>query len=287
MRIINVEQGSDEWLELRKSKVTSTDCAVLMNLSPFKKAFRLWEEKVGVREGSFKNAAMQRGNDCEEDALLLYKETLCLDFEPAVVVSDLHPWLMASLDGLCFSRGMAVEIKTPLEKNYAKLIESIPIYYQIQMQAVFAACDGYVDSMDFVVYSPEQQIIDITPVKPDKEMIKRIVDESKDFHRRLREFDPPPPLHKVVQSDEMRRAVDEYVLACDMQERALKMKNQAAEKIKAISNGESIEGFGVKLTNYWRKGAVDYQAIPELEGVDLEKYRKPGSSLSRITLGAP
>jgi hypothetical protein len=41
-----------------------------------------------------------------------------------------------------------------------------------------------------------------------------------------------------------------------------------------LAGDDSCKGFGVSVTKCLKVGNVDYKAIPELKGVDLEKYRK-------------
>lgn len=55
-----------------------------------------------------------------------------------------------------------------------------------------------------------------------------------------------------------------------------------AELISA-SQSQSSKGCGVKAQKIIRNGSVQYSEIPELIGVDLEKYRKPQSESWRIT----
>ena len=43
--------------------------------------------------------------------------------------------------------------------------------------------------------------------------------------------------------------------------------------ISLCSNQSSIGG-GVKVTRFLRKGSVDYAKIPQLKGLDIEKFRK-------------
>ena len=46
-------------------------------------------------------------------------------------------------------------------------------------------------------------------------------------------------------------------------------------------------GCGVEVLKGSRRGAVDYSAVPELRGVDLEPYRKPPVEVVRINFIEP
>lgn len=285
MKILELEQGSDEWKTYRRSKITSTGMSSVLNLSPFRTAMEYWMEMVGLKPGAVMNHAMRRGMDSEDDARTqMYIDTAKL-FEPKVILSDESPWLMSSLDGLSEDLKTVWEVKTPLEKNFTKMCDNpIPVYYNIQMQTTFAASDGVIESGIFSVYSPEHDMLHRRSVERDEKLIEKIIQESEIFWRRVREFDAPPPLHEVVETDEMRHAVDQAVLARDLVAKALKMKDAADNCLKVIARDRNIQGFGTKVTRYFRKGSVDYKGIPELKGVDLEAYRKPATENTRITI---
>jgi hypothetical protein len=71
-------------------------------------------------------------------------------------------------------------------------------------------------------------------------------------------------------------------------EAKLRLENAAAEerKLRAIlenlATARRTFGCGVELLRSSRKGVVDYAAVPELRGVNLELYRKPPVPVVRI-----
>ncbi|HUH57055.1 MAG TPA: hypothetical protein VL020_00880, partial [Pseudomonadales bacterium] len=59
-------------------------------------------------------------------------------------------------------------------------------------------------------------------------------------------------------------------------------KEILAELVK-MAGGKDASIHGRPLTKVERKGNVDYAKVPELNGVDLEKYRKKGSEFWRFS----
>lgn len=59
--------------------------------------------------------------------------------------------------------------------------------------------------------------------------------------------------------------------------------DQAKAKIQQLAGEESCYGGGVKHLWNLKAGAVDYKAVPELRGVDLDQYRRPGHFESRVS----
>jgi hypothetical protein len=49
----------------------------------------------------------------------------------------------------------------------------------------------------------------------------------------------------------------------------------------------SLPGVGVEVLKSSRKGAVDYSAVPELRGVNLEPYRKTPVAVVKINFIEP
>ena len=46
-RIVQLTQGSPEWLEYRRSRRNASETAAVMGLSPWNTPYQLWLEKTG------------------------------------------------------------------------------------------------------------------------------------------------------------------------------------------------------------------------------------------------
>ncbi len=46
MKIIDLEQGTPEWLEWRKNGIGSSDIATIMGANPYQTPYQLWEENL-------------------------------------------------------------------------------------------------------------------------------------------------------------------------------------------------------------------------------------------------
>jgi len=79
---------------------------------------------------------------------------------------------------------------------------------------------------------------------------------------------------------------------CALQLREVSLQLESLENKKEILRNRLIQmsqekdskGFGVFVTKVQRKGTIDYSSIPELKGVDLEKYRKCSSEYWKISI---
>jgi hypothetical protein len=61
--------------------------------------------------------------------------------------------------------------------------------------------------------------------------------------------------------------------------------DNAKAALIGLASHTSESGGGVKVTRFWKAGAVDYKKIPELKGVDLEQYRGKAREEVRVTTG--
>ncbi|MCB1113687.1 MAG: hypothetical protein KDK62_02915 [Chlamydiia bacterium] len=76
----------------------------------------------------------------------------------------------------------------------------------------------------------------------------------------------------------------------EIQERkkALEAEEKACrEALIELAGDETKKGFGVKVTKYQLTGRIQYEKIPELQQVDLDKYRAPVKEAWRISVDKP
>ena len=64
---------------------------------------------------------------------------------------------------------------------------------------------------------------------------------------------------------------------------AMEREKNCRQRLITISQSRNWKGFGVRVEKITRKGSVDYSAVPDLIGIDLDQYRKPASESWRIT----
>ena len=105
--IIQLPQGSPEWLAYRLAKRNASESAAVLGLSPWTTPYQLWLIKTG-RLVQAVTHAMQRGTDLEPAARLAYEEQTGLVMQPQVLERGAYS---ASLDGLDLDGELVLEIK--------------------------------------------------------------------------------------------------------------------------------------------------------------------------------
>lgn len=141
MRIVDLEQKSEDWNLWRRSGIGSSDASVLVYGKHFgRSVLQLYKEKLGRLKGKTINPAMERGNRLEPEARRRYARLTGYPAEPLCCVHDTKDWLKASLDGwVGLGKGIVVEIKVPgirwdgSSDHYTALAGQIPEKYLPQL----------------------------------------------------------------------------------------------------------------------------------------------------------
>jgi putative phage-type endonuclease len=157
MQIVNVEQGSPEWFEARKLKMTASHATAIGNAGKGLETYiyELCADYFSNGEvESFKNKQMERGNEFEEEARSIYGFETGLEAEKVGFVIH-NDYVGCSPDGFVGDDGL-IEIKCKSDAKHLKQIvlgekeiESTYIW-QIQMQMLTTGRNW----CDFVSYNP-------------------------------------------------------------------------------------------------------------------------------------
>ena len=165
----------------------------------------------------------------------------------------------------------------------AVAVGELPEHYwwQVQHQLMVARAK----KAELFVFDGEDGILhEVTP-KPDA--WPRIRDAWDQFFVFLG-TDTPPPLTerdtRLRDDEDWKVAAQAYISAKTAADNAGTVLEAAKEKLVSLASHDKEQGFDVTVTRYWKAGSVDYKKIPELKGVDLEKYRGPERKEVRITV---
>jgi len=269
-------QGTQAWLENRKNFIGSSDAAVIMETSPWMTPYQLWEEKLGLRELVPSNSAMERGKAMEPVARKAFEKEVGYDVFPQVLYHPTQSFMMASLDGLSLDGEGAVEIKCPGAYTHAIAVGGeIPECYYPQLQHQLAVTG--LPEMSYWSYDGENGVHLV--VHRDDAYIEKLIAKEREFWECVTTKTPPPLTDRDYQQKDGNerwayagrrlREIDEIVKGLTAEKDILKAQ------LIADAEGISSRGEGVLLTKSMPKGSVDYTSIPELIGVDLDRYRKP------------
>jgi putative phage-type endonuclease len=286
VKLINIEQGSPEWHEMRRTKIGSSDAPSIMGVG-YKSRAKLMEEKWKPTMG-YTNANMQRGKDVEPLARAMVSKLRGTTYQPVVAQSSEIEWQMASLDG--WDGFEFTEIKCPGDETFQKVKNGdIPMdyYWQIQHECcVMNTSFGWLDVVKakWIPENSEWVIEDHIATKIAKEegSICELIHQEWEFHEKMINYELPEDAILDRTDGEFLDAIAAYKKICDAIKEAEELKKICREGIIYLAGEQSCRGGGMTVSRFYKPGAVDYSAVPELKGVDLTSYRKEGSMIWRI-----
>ena len=276
---IHLEQGSNAWLEFRHDKIGGSDAPAIMGVSPWKKPYGLWREKMGLSSNGFKSAAMQRGIDLESKARDWVNAQLITAFEPAIFVSsDIH-YMMISLDGWDKDGGRALEIKCPGEKDHALAKKGkIPDYYFPQLQHAMYVMN--LQEMLYCSFDGEEGVF-VTVIRDDEYITKLLIEEDR-FYQCLLQRIPPEckeDEYIEIENTEWLSLHAQYRQDQDVITALIARCEETKRRLIELSGESSAKGMGYTLKKVNRKGSVDYERLLEDHKIqDTERYRKKGTT---------
>jgi len=175
MQIKNNVQGSDEWLEDRKGKMTASNAQAIGANGKGLETYiytMLAEKYSSGEEEKYTNEDMERGNELEAMARKLYELEKDVEIKEVGFV-ELDEFSGASPDGLIGAEGL-VEIKSPNDKNHFYNISTgkVDTKYQWQMQMQMLVCER--KWCDFVSFNPnfEKELLVIRVMRDEKKIEK-------------------------------------------------------------------------------------------------------------------
>lgn len=286
VKIIDIDQGTDAWLELRRGCVTASELPIIMGCSPWRTPLQLWREKVGLGARQEYNSSMAYGNDVELLVRQKYPE-----YRPVVAVHSEHSWALASLDGWDGER--VLEIKAANREDHDSARHGlVPYKYMPQL-----SWQLFVTGAQEVVYASYYRgdIAEVRFARNEKYISECFV-TAEMFWRAVIDLEPPEASERdYVQINDM-----DALLAAEKWKAAKLALNEAEEKERTLrervldftDDGNCAIG-DVRVCRVNRAGSVDWnkvwcaieEMVPEVGSViDPAKYRKPSSGYWKLTI---
>lgn len=271
--IVQLVQGSAEWLAYRKNMRNASETAAVLGVSPWMTPYQLWLHKTGRAE-SKATAAMQHGTDMEPAARAAYEAETGSIMQPLVLQDGDYS---ASLDGMDLDGQLIVEIKCPFRARDSELWRQVkagqvPDHYAAQIQHQLMVSGAKLAHL--YVFDGTQGLL--RPVEPIDHAMQRIR-QGWDLFQTYLDTDTPPPLtdaDTVLRDDaEWTQAAQAFSQAKHAADQADEAVTKAREALVALARHPKEQGAGVSVTRFWKAGNVDYKRIPALQGLDLSCYR--------------
>jgi putative phage-type endonuclease len=268
----NAEQGSEDWINFRKSKRNASETPAIMGLCKYMSPNDVRKVKSGILKVN--NIAVNFGKDNEKKAIEVFNKIYSTEMKPVTLYEDDYS---ASLDGIDISTDSILEVKCPFSgragERWLMAEKGIPTKYDyIQVQHQLMVSKAKIAHL--WIFDPKTASgikIDIKPNEEDWEIIKK---EWDIFCKTLKNRD----------DKEWVKLTDKYV---DLKKTQDKIKSEIDEiknKIINLSNGIECQGNGVRVLKVKGSKKIDWESIKNdyLSNVNLDKYTKKLSDSLRI-----
>lgn len=180
--ILTIPQGTQEWLDARKNRLTASNFGAAIGMNKYKSPKGLLKDMLW---STFKgNAATRWGSEHEDVARDAYIAKIQEEIdagtspytsirveETGLFLNPSTPWLGSSPDGIVHvtmrdgtAMKFLLEIKCPAKRSFYRP-NPVPVYYNCQIQGLMSLMD--LPYCDFVVWTPTG--MEITRVDFDKE----------------------------------------------------------------------------------------------------------------------
>jgi len=281
MQKIKVEQGSQEWLDLRKNYIGASDAPIIMGDSPWTTPYQLWLQKTGLAKPKPKTSSMERGISLEPIARQKFIDNFGIEVLPAVCKHDDIPWLLASFDGLSADEKTVVEIKCPNhEDHFLAAKKMVPAKYQAQLQHQL-----YIAGVEKMYYASfyGNELACFLVERNDKYIDNLLIKEAE-FWERVKSFNPPEGTKfDLVISYRKDKIWEEKVEEWKQCRKASEKEEEIRKELIEMCDGDITEGCGVRISRRIEKGRIKYSDIPEIQGINLDSYR--GSPVVKHVIG--
>ena len=282
--IVKLVQGSPEWHQHRQHHRNASETPAVLQLSPWMTAYQLWQIKTGRAPQPEVTPAMAHGTQLEPLAREAYEKETGYVMEPLVLVDGEYS---ASLDGITLDGRLMLEIKCPKSKDSKILAEAkagrVPVHVYWQMQTQLLVSGAELAHL-YVFDGTSGILLEQRPEASAWDTLRQDWDRFMDLVR----TDQPPPLtdrDTIIRTDpEWLAAAREYIAAKKLADDTAVELDALKQRLTSLARHSSEQGGGVSVSRYWKTGAVDYKKVPELAGVDLDRYRGAEREETRVTV---
>lgn len=266
-----LEQGSDEWHELRATcQKTASRTPIVLGLSPFSNIEKLAQEiKFGIKP--YYSKAMQDGNNFEDYVRDMANEYFEDVFMPTVGVRN---GFLASLDGINLEEDTIIEIKVS-EKTFDEVKSGkVPDYYYSQIQHQMMVFSS-VEKAYLVAYSKSRDEIAVSDtIKKDDDYHNIICNEWAKFKEYLATYEMPQ-VDNLEDNRANSLALELFEINEQKKQLELKEKELKEKILEFVTTDKTTIG-NLTISKSKRKTVEYAKLLNELNVNDetIEKYTK-------------
>ncbi len=263
-----MKQNSKEWYEWRNQGIGSSDAPVIMQVSPYKTPYQLWEEKMGYKQDLPKSLyILEKGHETEKKARAIYEITYGVKAPPTVFTHRTYLFARASLDGWVKEKNRVVEFKLQGVENHEATIQGkIPQQYIYQVMHQLMVTEA--KFCDFVSYCPDHdQKFAVAQVERNESLINDLIIEEKKFWESVQVGKPPAFIAKDFKTIRIKGKTKEVRELAECYHELMRLKKEFKKKKELFLLGlpdlprMTLDGHRLHKTSTDYK--IEFKAISE------------------------
>lgn len=259
MKIIDLEQGTQEWLDFRENKFSASVTPCLFGVGNSSVAAEAYIRWGGGTRKNAKSENFERGHKEEKETRDFINAKQGRNFQPLVCIYDEDERFIASLDG--YDNEEVLEVKSsPEQLRKYRETKIVPLHYMYQIQHQLMVTKAKKCLLAIVNSTYDMEIITI---EPDLAM-------QEDIRKKWIEFEAA---YKNKSTDYIALMKVEELHKINKQIEALKEQKEEIENyFKEREKDEIFEINNIRLTCYTRSHThIDYKKIVERNNYEILK----------------
>lgn len=286
MKIIDLVQGTPQWLKWRQDGIGASEIAILMGIHPTKTPLMLFNEKLHGEE-TFVNTAMREGNEQEPLARAWLEKEFGVNLSPLCAEHDGFSFMRCSYDAISDDKTWIGEIKTPhTEENLEKgKAEVNPLYYhQCQWQMMIDNNNSSV----LCIWDKFNQKGYIHHIEADVKLWEKMKNKAHDFWMNYVRRGKEPPLTPKDYKDKSDlidnpEKCNRFIEIKNLMKELEKEQKEIQTDLLQYSDGENFILHGIKFTKCSGRKIYNMEAM-ENDGIDISSYLKIGKEYYRSSI---
>lgn len=296
-KISTLKMTHDEWLSERKRGIGGSDAGAILGLNPYKSAFEVFADKIGLTEPKPDNEAMRQGRDLEEYVAQRFSEQTGKKVHKvnSILYNSEYPFAFANIDRAVQGEKAGLECKTAkcLSMKRYKNGDYPEEYYCQCMHYMMVT--GYSKwYLAVLIYGTELKIFEIARDKEEisalyeaeyqfwtKHVMKAIPplpNGSKSVDRVIATMYPQSDCHRITLgpvSEDLKRLQEIKALIAEYDKERRRLEQNIKLYMKDCEEGVASE-FQVIWRTQKRSGFDVDSVIKDFvpEGTDLSKYQR-------------
>ncbi|WP_339847987.1 YqaJ viral recombinase family protein [uncultured Halopseudomonas sp.] len=302
LRLVSTKDLSrNDWLDVRKRGIGSSDSSAAIGLNPYKSPLELWLEKTSRNHGLAKP-------DSDDDTApvfwgVILEPVVASQYQRrtgnkvrkvnAVLQHQEHPWMLANIDREVVGSAevQILECKTAGINGARLWRDGVPKYVEVQVMHQLAVTGK--QAADVAVLLGGQQL-EVYRIERDEILIQNLIELEQQFWRYV-ETDTPPPADGSDSADQALRLLypeDNGVVTDFSEDQVLSQTYTELKQVRLslaeLGTQESVlkqrlqEAMGPATKAVFAEGSVTWKKAKDSVALDLEALLKARPELKAL-----